>query len=74
VSLAPSCRQFTAQARRFRAYVRDTQTGKVVIACDHEHRSRLRAAGGKNGEFYAMKCARRMLRRLLSTTGRWSSA
>jgi hypothetical protein len=61
--LVAVCRQFTGQAWRFRAYVRDTETGKNVAACDHKHRGRLRT-GGKNGEYYAMQCARRMLKKL----------
>lgn len=66
MSLIATCRQFTGQAWRFRAYVRDTETSKIVAACDHKHRSMWGKPGGKNGEFYAMRCARRMLKKLLA--------
>lgn len=69
MSLFATFRQFTGQAWRFRAYVRDSVTGQVVAACDHKHRSRFtgpRGADGqrtgKNGGYYAQLCADKMLR------------
>lgn len=64
--LIATCRQFTGRAWRFRAYVLDRATGKIVAACDHKHRGRLRS-GGKNGEFYAMRCAERLLAAMRKT-------
>jgi hypothetical protein len=64
-SLFASCRIFTGKADCARAYIRDRQTGKVVWACNHLHRSRLRT-GGKNSECYAMRCAEKALRRVLN--------
>lgn len=65
MSLVATCRQFTGQAWRFRAYVRDTSTGRNVAACNHKHRSKWGNVYSKNGEYYAMQCARKMLARLL---------
>lgn len=62
--LFAACRQVTGDPMRFYAYVIDRETGCPVYACEHRHRSRLRY-GGKNGEYYAMRCAERMLRRAL---------
>lgn len=64
MSLVPTCRLFTGR-NRFRAYVRDTETGRNVMACDHKHVSRFKTTG-KNGEYYAMRCARKMLKTLLA--------
>lgn len=47
---------------RHYAYVMDRATGRPICTCPHRHVSRLRR-GGKNGEFYAMRCAEKMLRR-----------
>lgn len=63
MTLVATCRQFTGAAWACRAYVRDTETGKIVAACPHLHRGKLRT-GGKNAEFYAMRCARKMLAKL----------
>jgi hypothetical protein len=46
-----------------RGYVMDRDTGKVVWACEHEHKSRLRM-GGKNSNYYAQRCAEKQLRRM----------
>jgi hypothetical protein len=56
-------RQVTGDPMRHLAYIIDRSTGKPVCTCQHRHVSRLRH-GGKNGAFYAMRCAERMLRKL----------
>lgn len=48
-----------------RAYVRDRVTGAVVVACEHEHRSRWRDGVYFNAGFYAERCAEKLLRRFL---------
>ncbi len=56
-------RQVTGDPLRHYAYVMDRSTGRPVCSCSHRHVSRL-ARGGKNGAFYAMQCAKRMLRQM----------
>ena len=55
-----STRQVTGDPLRHMAYVMDRQTGKIVCSCKHRHVSKLRF-GGKNGAYYAMRCAEKML-------------
>jgi hypothetical protein len=61
--LFASTRQATGDPSRHYAYVIDSSTGRTIAACQHRHVSQLRQ-GGKNGEYYAMQCAERMLRKL----------
>ena len=42
-----------------RGYVRDRQTGKIIMACSHKHRT----------EPAAMKCAEKLLRAYLPAKG-----
>jgi len=59
--LFAATRQVTGDPSRHLAYVYDRSTGRPVKTCEHVHRSRLRF-GGKNGAYYAMRCAEKMLR------------
>ncbi len=71
MTLVATCRQFTGTGG-FRGYVRDTETGLVVRACTHVHRSRRGPGYTANGRAYisghvfAMRCAERMLRAVRS--------
>lgn len=58
----PHARQVTGDPMRFLAYVMDRATGRPVCTCPHRHVSRLRQ-GGKNGGYYAMRCAEKMTRK-----------
>jgi len=69
MKLFAHCRQFTGAGYHYRGYVRDRESGTVVEACPHIHkstrRSITRGGNGPSGEQLAMRCAERMLRRML---------
>lgn len=63
-------RVWTGKANVARAHVLDTQTGKIVASCPHEHRSRRfgwTADGRKriSCAAYAQRCADKLLKRFL---------
>lgn len=67
MSLYPQTRLFTGK-HVVRAYLHEVGTNRVVWTCQHNHRSRLHL-GGKNGAFYAMRCAEAELRRRVAPSG-----
>lgn len=60
--LYATCRLFTGYPVA-RGYVKDRKTAKVVWACPHRHRSRLRT-GGENAVAYAQRCADAHLKKM----------
>ena len=60
--LVASVRQYTGTPTKYRAYVHDTETGRSIQACPHEHERK----GALSGAVLAERCAQEMLGAILA--------